>query len=109
MTLSWYFFKYTKKKSVFVPTQEDLERFGRDGLKRHKYYRKYHQVGPLILTNKLNEYAQYCSETSEAKNIMKHCSEAATDKIYGGWAGENLYNDWKSASNLEVIGAWWSW
>ena len=95
----------TKKNKVFVPTPEDLERFRRDALKRHNYYRQYHQVGPLFLTKKLNDYAQYYAETLAEKNIMQHSSEKATDQIYGGWAGENLYNYWKSESNFTVTGA----
>ena len=95
----------TKKNKVFVPTPEDLERFRRDGLKRHNYYRQYHQVGPLFLTKKLNDYAQYYAETLAEKNIMQHSSEQATDQIYGDWAGENLYNYWKSESNFTVTGA----
>ena len=47
----------TKKNKVFIPTNEDLERFRRDGLKRHNYYRKYHQAGPMELTKELNDYA----------------------------------------------------
>ena len=55
------------KDTVFIPTQENLHRFRRDGLKRHNYYRKYHQVGPLILTKKLNDFAQNYAEILEKK------------------------------------------
>ena len=51
-----------KKNGVFIPTPNDLERFRKDGLKRHNYYRKYHQSGPLELTKKLNDYAQNYAE-----------------------------------------------
>ena len=64
----------TKKNNVFIPTKEDLSRFQRDGLKRHNYYRKYHQVGPLELTEKLNDYAQKYAETLAEKNTMQHSS-----------------------------------
>ena len=94
-----------QKNSIFVPTQEDLERFRRDGLKRHNYYRKYHQVEPLILTKKLSDYSQYYAETLAEKNIMQHSDEKETEKIYGGWTGENLYTYWTSASNLKLTGA----
>ena len=94
-----------KKNKVFVPTKEDLERFQRDGLKRHNYYRKYHQVGPLELTQKLNEYAQKYAETLAAKNKMQHSTHDAREKIYGDWTGENLYYFWTSSSNVTINGA----
>ena len=94
-----------KKNRVFVPTKEDLERFQRDGLKRHNYYRKYHQVGPLELTQKLNEYAQKYAETLAAKNKMQHSTHDAREKIYGDWTGENLYYFWTSSSNVTINGA----
>ena len=94
-----------KKNRVFVPTKEDLERFQRDGLKRHNYYRKYHQSGPMELTQKLNEFAQKYAETLAAKNTMQHSTHDAREKIYGDWTGENLYYFWTSESNLTINGA----
>ena len=35
---------------------------------------------------------------------MKHSSEQAIKQIYVDWTGENLYNYWKSESNLTVTG-----
>ena len=95
----------TKKNNVFIPTKEDLSRFQRDGLKRHNYYRKYHQVGPLELTEKLNDYAQKYAETLANKNVMQHSSKSDREKIYGDWTGENLYSFWTSASDLTINGA----
>ena len=95
----------TAKDTVYIPTQENLERFRRDGLKRHNYYRKYHQAGPLILTQKLNDFAQNYAETLAKKNMMMHSEEEDRDKIYGGWAGENIFTYWTSGSNLKITGA----
>ena len=95
----------TKKNNVFIPTNEDLERFQRDGLKRHNYYRKYHQVGPMELTKELNDYAQKYAEVLAAKNTMQHSTHEAREKIYGDWTGENLYYFWSSDSNLVVNGS----
>ena len=95
----------TKKNNVFIPTKEDLSRFQRDGLKRHNYYRKYHQVGPLELTEKLNDYAQKYAETLAEKNTLQHSSKSDREKIYGDWTGENLYSFWTSASDLTINGA----
>ena len=94
-----------KKNNVFVPTDADLQRFQRDGLKRHNYYRKYHQVGPMELTKKLNDFAQKYAETLAAKNKMQHSSDKERDKLYGDWTGENLYYFWSSSTNLTVNGA----
>ena len=74
-----------QKNKVFVPSKEDLERFQRDGLKRHNYYRKYHQSVPMELTQKLNDYAQKYAETLAAKDQMQHSSSADRDKLYGDW------------------------
>jgi len=82
-----------------------LSRFQRDGLKRHNYYRKYHQVGPLELTEKLNDYAQKYAETLAEKNTMQHSSTSDREKIYGDWTGENLYYFWTSVSDLTINGA----
>jgi len=95
----------TKKKGVFVPNKNDLERFQRDGLKRHNYYRKYHQSGPMELTKKLNDYAQSYAETLASKDVMQHSSDKQRDKIYGDWTGENLYSFWTSEKNLTINGA----
>ena len=66
-----------KKNNIYVPDKNSLERFQRDGLKRHNYYRKYHQAGPMELTQKLNEYAQKYAETLAAKDIMQHSTHDA--------------------------------
>ena len=94
-----------QKNKVFVPSKEDLERFQRDGLKRHNYYRKYHQSVPMELTQKLNDYAQKYAETLAAKDQMQHSSSADRDKLYGEWTGENLYYFWTSAKNVTINGA----
>ena len=94
-----------KKNKVFVPSNADLERFQRDGLKRHNYYRKYHQSVPMELTQKLNDYAQKYAETLAAKDQMQHSSSADRDKLYGEWTGENLYYFWTSAKNVTINGA----
>jgi uncharacterized protein YkwD len=94
-----------KKDKVFVPNQSDLERFQRDGLKRHNYYRKYHQSGPMELTKVLNDYAQKYAETLAAKNTMQHSSDKDRKKLYGDWTGENLYYFWTSASGVTLNGA----
>ena len=104
MDIIWIFLS-KKKNNVFVPTDADLQRFQRDGLKRHNYYRKYHQVGPMELTKKLNDYAQKYAETLAAKNKMQHSSDKERDKLYGDWTGENLYYFWSSSTNLTVNGA----
>ena len=48
----------TKKDKILIPSPEDLPRFRLDALNRHNYYRKYHQVGPMELTDILNNFAQ---------------------------------------------------
>ena len=48
----------TKKDKILIPSPENLSRFRLDALKRHNYYRKYHQVGPMELTDILNNFAQ---------------------------------------------------
>ena len=68
------------KDTVFIPRQENLHRFRPDGLKRHNYYRKYHQAGPLILTKKLNDFAQNYDEILAKKNMMMHSPEEDRDK-----------------------------
>ena len=94
-----------KNNNVFIPKYFDLTRFQRDGLKRHNYYRKHHQVGPMYLTAKLNEYSQKYAETLAEQNVMKHSTDDQLDKIYGDWTGENLYTYWTSVSNLTLTGA----
>ena len=94
-----------KKNNIYVPDKNSLERFQRDGLKRHNYYRKYHQAGPMELTQKLNEYAQKYAETLAAKDIMQHSTHDAREKIYGDWTGENLYYYWSSESDSPINGA----
>ena len=94
-----------KKNNIYVPDKNSLERFQRDGLKRHNYYRKYHQAGPMELTQKLNEYAQKYAETLAAKDIMQHSTHDAREKIYGDWTGENLYYFWSSDKNITLNGA----
>ena len=94
-----------KKNTVFVPNRTDLERFQRDALKRHNYYRKYHQSGPMVLTEELNDYAQKYAETLAAKNKMQHSPDEEREEIYGDWTGENLYYYWTSASDLTINGA----
>ena len=79
----------TKKNNVFIPNKTDLERFQRDGLKRHNYYRKYHQSGPMELTQKLNDYAQKYAETLAAKKCsILHMSK---EKKYMGIGLEKIY------------------
>ena len=95
----------TQKNRVFIPTKSDLARFLRDGLKRHNYYRKYHQAGPLVLTEPLNNFAQKYAETLAARGNMEHSKDSDRDKIYGDWTGENLYYFWTSARNLTITGA----
>ena len=95
----------TKKGSVFIPSKTDLERFQRDGLKRHNYYRKYHQSGALELTKKLNDYAQNYAETLAAKDQMAHSPKEKREKLYGDWTGENLYYFWSSSDGLTISGA----
>ena len=97
----------TQKNNIFVPTQEDLERFRRDGLKRHNYYRKYHQVGPLILTKKLNDYAQYYAEKLAKQDKAEHSEYSALEQIYNDWtgSGENIHCYWTSKSNYAMTGA----
>ena len=94
-----------KKNKIFVPSKSDLERFQRDGLKRHNYYRKYHKSGPMELTQKLNDFAQKYAETLAAKNTMQHSSDKDREKLYGDWTGENLYYFWTSASGVTLNGA----
>jgi len=94
-----------KKNGVFIPTKAALARFQRDGCKRHNYYRKYHQVGPLYLTAKLNDFAQNYAETLASKNVRQHSADDMREKIYGDWTGENLYYFWTSDSNLTITGA----
>jgi hypothetical protein len=94
-----------KNNNVFIPKYFDLTRFQRDGLKRHNYYRKHHQVGPMYLTAKLNEYSQKYAETLAQKNVMQHSTHDQLEKIYGDWTGENLYTYWTSVSNLTLTGA----
>ena len=94
-----------KKNGVFIPTPNDLERFRKDGLKRHNYYWKYHQSGPLELTKKLNDYAQNYAEHLASINQMEHSPKDKRNEIYGDWTGENLYYFWSSDSNLAINGA----
>ena len=94
-----------KKGKVFVPEKADLERFQRDALKRHNYYRKYHQSIPMKLTQKLNDYAQQYAETLAEKGEMQHSTKEAREKIYGDWTGENLYYFWTSQIDLTITGA----
>jgi uncharacterized protein YkwD len=94
-----------KNNNVFIPKYFDLTRFQRDGLKRHNYYRKHHQVGPMYLTAKLNEYSQKYAETLAEINEMEHSTNDQLYKIYGDWTGENLYTYWTSISNLTLTGA----
>ena len=94
-----------KNNNVFIPKYFDLTRFQRDGLKRHNYYRKHHQVGPMYLTAKLNEYSQKYAETLAEQNVMEHSTHDQLYKIYGDWTGENLYTYWTSVSNLTLTGA----
>ena len=94
-----------KNNNVFIPKYFDLTRFQRDGLKRHNYYRKHHQVGPMYLTAKLNEYSQKYAETLAEINEMEHSTNDQLYKIYGDWTGENLYTYWTSVSNLTLTGA----
>ena len=82
----------TKKNNIFIPTQNNLERFRRDVLKRHNYFRQYHQVGPLVLTKKLNDFAQNWAEKMAKKNEMKGCSFEEMEKVLGGVIGENLFH-----------------
>ena len=82
----------TKKKTIFIPTQANLERFRRDVLKRHNYYRQFHQVGPLALTKKLNDFAQNCAENMAKKNEMKGYSFDEMKKLLGDLVGETLYH-----------------
>ena len=95
----------TQKNRVFIPTKSDLARFLRDGLKRHNYYRKYHQAGPMVLTEPLNNFAQKYAETLAARGNMEHSKDSDRDKIYGDWTGENLYYFWTSARDLTITGA----
>ena len=94
-----------KKGKVFVPEKADLERFQRDALKRHNYYRKYHQSVPMELTQKLNDYAQQYAETLAEKDEMQHSAKEEREKIYGDWTGENLYYFWTSQIDLTITGA----
>ena len=94
-----------KKNKISVPNAKDLERFRRDGLKRHNYYRKYHQAGPMELTQKLNDFAQKYAETLATKDTMQHSTHKEREKIYGDWTGENLYYCWSSESNFPINGA----
>jgi uncharacterized protein YkwD len=94
-----------KKGKVFVPEKADLERFQRDALKRHNYYRKYHQSVPMELTQKLNDYAQQYAETLAEKDEMQHSTKEEREKIYGDWTGENLYYFWTSQIDLTITGA----
>ena len=94
-----------KKGKVFVPEKTDLERFQRDALKRHNYYRKYHQSVPMELTQELNDYAQQYAETLAEKDQMEHSTKEAREKIYGDWTGENLYYFWTSQIDLTITGA----
>ena len=94
-----------KKGKVFVPEKTDLERFQRDALKRHNYYRKYHQSVPMELTQKLNDYAQQYAETLAEKDEMQHSAKEEREKIYGDWTGENLYYFWTSQIDLTITGA----
>ena len=94
-----------KKGKVFIPEKADLERFQRDALKRHNYYRKYHQSVPMELTQKLNDYAQQYAETLAEKDEMQHSTKEAREKIYGDWTGENLYYFWTSQIDLTITGA----
>ena len=48
----------TKKDKILIPSPEDLSRFRLDALYLNNYYRKYHQVGPMELTDILNNFAQ---------------------------------------------------
>ena len=93
-----------KKNGVFIPNKTDLARFRRDSLKRHNYYRKYHQAGQLELTEKLNNYAQNYAENLATRGKMEHSKKADRQKIYGDWTGENLYYYWTTA-NLTITGA----
>ena len=94
-----------KKNRVFIPTKSDLARFRRDGLKRHNYYRKYHQSSQMELTEKLNNFAQNYAETLAARGEFEHSKKSDRNKIYGDWSGENLYYFWTSARDLTVTGA----
>ena len=93
------------KNTVFIPNETDLERLQRDILKKHNYYRKYHQSGPLKLTKKLNYYAQQYAENLAAKDTMQHSSDAALEKIHGYWTGENIYYFWDKNFNASINGA----
>ena len=88
-----------------IPEKADLERFQRDALKRHNYYRKYHQSVPMELTQKLNDYAQQYAETLAEKDEMQHSTKEEREKIYGDWTGENLYYFWTSQIDLTITGA----
>ena len=37
--------------------------------------------------------------------MMMHSPEEDRDKIYNGWAGENIFAYWTSGSNLKITGA----
>mgnify|MGYP002627190924 CR=1 FL=1 len=93
------------KNNIFIPNKIDLERFQRDILKRHNYYRKCHQSGPLKLTQKLNYYAQQYAETLAARDTMHHSSDTALEKIHGDWTGENIYYFWDKNFNASINGA----
>ena len=59
----------------------------------------------MVLTQKLNDYAQKYAETLASKNTMQHSSDKDRKKLYGDWTGENLYYFWTSDSNLTLNGA----
>ena len=37
--------------------------------------------------------------------MMMHSPKEDRDKIYNGWAGENIFTYWTSGSNLKITGA----
>ena len=81
----------TKKNKVLIPTQKDLDRFRRDALKRHNYYRKYHCVDQMELTNVLNTFAQNFAETLALKDKAEFSSEREREEFCGGRTGENIF------------------
>ena len=73
----------TKKDKILIPSPEDLSRFRLDALYLNNYYRKYHQVGPMELTDILNNFAQRNAEILAAKDKTSFSSDEDRRKFCG--------------------------
>jgi len=95
----------TKKDKILIPSPENLSRFRLDALKRHNYYRKYHQVGPMELTDTLNDFAQKHAKTLAINDKIDFSSDEDRYEFCGGSTGENISHLFKTNDNFTINGA----